>query len=82
MFLQHQPSGKLVEVLNIQELINPCLQKIEGRFHAGEELQDPEPFTKSHLIFPSGEPLPICWLAPDYREHLSMPVARAVANQA
>jgi hypothetical protein len=76
MFLQHQPSGKLVEVLNIHELINPCLQKVEGRFHAGEEIQDPEPFTKSHLIFPSGESLPICWLVPDYRQHLSTSIAR------
>jgi hypothetical protein len=76
MFLQHQPSGKLVEVLNVHELIDPCLKKIEGRFHAGEELQDPEPFTKSHLIFPSGESLPTCWLAPDYRHHLSTSIAR------
>lgn len=78
MFLQHQPSGKLVEVLDICELIDPCSQKVEGRFHAGEELQDLEPFTKSHLIFPSGEALPVCWLAPDYRQHLSPSISREV----
>lgn len=76
MFLQHQPSGKLVEILDICELIDPCLQKVEGRFHAGEELQDPEPFTKSHLIFPSGEPLPVCWLAADYRYRRLASMAR------
>jgi hypothetical protein len=76
MFLQHQPSGKLVEILDLGELIDPCLQKVAGRFHAGEELQDPEPFTKSHLIFPSGESLPICWLVADYRQRLVTSAAK------
>jgi hypothetical protein len=73
MFLQHQPSGNLVEILNLHELSDPCLQQVKGRFHAGEELQEPELFRKSHLIFPSGESLPVCWLDPDYRQHLSTP---------
>lgn len=73
MFLHHQPSGELVEILDPRELWNPFVEKVMGRFQAGEELQDPEPFTKSHLIFPSGEPLPVCWFDPDYRKHLSIP---------
>ncbi|MEG3440414.1 acetyltransferase [Pannus brasiliensis CCIBt3594] len=74
MFLKHQPSGNLVEVLNLDELIDPFLAKVEGRFHSGQEMQDPEPFTKSHLIFPSGESLPVCWLDSHYdrnSRHLS-----------
>ncbi|MEL6138831.1 MAG: acetyltransferase [Cyanobacteria bacterium J06628_6] len=70
MFLQHQPTGDLVEILSLDDLWDPFSKKIKGRFHAGEELQDPEDFTKSHLVFPSGESLPVCWADPDYRQHL------------
>lgn len=71
MYLLHKPSNNLVEILNPQELWNPFLEKVDGRFHAGEELQDPELFTKSHLVFPSGESLPLCWLDSEYRIHLA-----------
>ncbi|MEA5511155.1 acetyltransferase [Crocosphaera sp. UHCC 0190] len=67
MFLQHKPSGDIIEVLNIDHLYDPCQRTILGRFHCGEEMQDPEPFGKSELTFPSGEPLPHCWVEPDYR---------------
>ena len=33
-------------------------------------MQDPEKFLKSELVFPSGEPLPQCWLDPDYKHIL------------
>jgi hypothetical protein len=71
MFLQHTPTNCLVEILEVHELWDSTLDKVVGRFHAGEELQDPERFSKSHLIFPSGEPLPRCWLDSHYREHLN-----------
>ena len=67
MFLQHKSSSDLVEVLNLEDMYDPCRQEISGRFHAGEELQEVETFSKSELMFPSGEPLPLCWLDPDYR---------------
>ncbi len=67
MYLKHQPSGDLVEVLDITSLIDPYRAKLAGRFHAGEELQDPANFTKAELIFPSGESLPRCWVDPTYR---------------
>lgn len=67
MFLKHQPSGDLVEILTPENLCDPCRSEILGRFHAGEEMQDPEMFSKLDLRFPSGEALPICWLDPDYR---------------
>ena len=67
MFLQHKPSGDVIEVLNVDHLYDPCETRILGRFHCGEEMQDPEPFSKLELTFPSGEPLPRCWLQSDYR---------------
>ncbi len=68
MFLKHKSSGDLVEVLNLDILFDPCQGMIHGRFHAGEELQDPAPFAKAELLFPSGENLPRCWLDAHYRE--------------
>ena len=70
MFLHHQPSDTLVEILSLETLFNPNELKVKGRFHAGQEMQDVEYFTKSHLEFPSGELLPKCWLDAHYREHL------------
>ena len=67
MFLKYKSSGDLVELLDVQNLYDPFKVEIRGRFHAGEELQDPEMFQKSELIFPSGESLPRCWLDPDYQ---------------
>jgi len=72
MFLKHKQSNDLVEVLDQEDVYDPCKQEITGRFHAGEEMQDPETFAKSNLIFPSGESLPLCWLDPKYQEHLSV----------
>ena len=68
MFLQHKTTGALVEIVTIGDLYDPCLTEIIGKSHAGEEMQDPAVFDKSELIFPSGEPLPCCWLNPHYRE--------------
>jgi hypothetical protein len=67
MYLKHTVSGDLVEVLDMRSLINPNQTKVAGRFHAGEELQDPANFNKSELIFPSGESLPRCWIDAAYR---------------
>lgn len=67
MYLKHTVSGDLVEVLDVRALINPKQTRIAGRFHAGEELQDPATFIKAELIFPSGEALPRCWVDANYR---------------
>ncbi len=67
MFLQHKPSKDDIEVLNIDHLYDPCETEVLGRFHSGEEMQDPETFKKSELTFPSGESLPRCWIDPNYR---------------
>ncbi len=68
MYLKHKPSGDLVEVMNLDALCDPCQGMIHGRFHAGEELQDPTAFAKAELLFPSGENLPRCWLDAHYRK--------------
>ncbi len=68
MFLQHKPTGNLVELATLDNLYDPFQKEITGRMHAGEEMQDLESFLKSELIFPSGESLPLCWIKGNYRE--------------
>lgn len=68
MFLKHRDSGKLIEVLSQLDLLNPMHEAIVGRYHAGEELQEPEHFEKRDLIFTSDEPLPRCWTDVHYRD--------------
>lgn len=69
MFLKHISTGKLVEVLSIRDLFNPMHPNLVGRYHAGEELQDPEQFAKVDLVFCSNEPLPRCWTDVHYRDN-------------
>jgi hypothetical protein len=66
MLLQTKEQGDLVEVLDVQELIDPFKNKISGKIQAGQEEQDPEEFPKSDLVFPSGEALPRCWIDANY----------------
>ena len=70
MYLRHTASGDLVEILELSALFDPCATEVSGRFHAGEEMQEPAPFHKSELVFPSGEPLPRCWMDAGYRGEL------------
>jgi|688.fasta_scaffold83673_2 cellulose synthase (UDP-forming) len=69
MFLRirHNEDSSLVEVLDLQQLFDPFATSVLGRLHAGEELQDPAALSKGDLSFPSGEPLPRCWLDPHYQ---------------
>ena len=68
MYLKHQPTSDLVEILDLTSLFDPFRDEVIGRFHAGEELQDPAKFRKSELIFPSGESIPLCWTDGKYKE--------------
>jgi hypothetical protein len=68
MFLKHRATGKLVEVLSQRDLLNPMHAVVIGRYHAGEELQDPERFEKADLVFTSDEALPRCWTDVHYRD--------------
>lgn len=67
MYLKHRPSGDLVEVLDTAALFDPFNKEVRGRFHAGEEMQDPALYRKQDLRFPSGEALPQCWTDPQYK---------------
>jgi hypothetical protein len=68
MYLRDKKSGDLVEVMDLGAMFDPCREEVQGRFHAGEEMQDPDDFAKAGLEFPSGEPLPRCWIDANYRE--------------
>ncbi len=67
MFVAEKATGHLIEVLDTNALFDPHMTAVQGSLHYGEEAQDPEPYPKSELVFPSGEPLPVCWTDPDYR---------------
>lgn len=66
MFLKTRADGSLLEVLNLRQLMDPFAVAVEGRLHAGEEIQDPGAVAKRDLVFPSGEALPRCWQDPHY----------------
>lgn len=68
MLLKEARSGHLVQVLDLTELINPFRDRAQVQFQQGEELPDPEYLSKQTLVFPSGEPLPRCWLDSHYRD--------------
>lgn len=68
MFLKHRPSQCLIEVLSLNDLWDPFILSVVGRSHAGEELQEPEIYSKDELEFLSGESLPQCWVNVHYRD--------------
>jgi hypothetical protein len=68
MYLRDKGNGDLVEVLDVSAMVDPCRDELPGRYHAGEELQDPATFRKSGLTFPSGEELPRCWVDAGYKD--------------
>jgi hypothetical protein len=66
MFLRTRQDGSLMEVLSLPKLFDPFATQLPGRLHAGEELQEPELFHKTDLLFTSGESLQRCWVDPHY----------------
>jgi hypothetical protein len=71
MFLKHVPSGDLIEVVDLPDVINPNSATIRARAHTDETIQHPENFLKSELVFLSGEPLPLCWVDSHYQSHVA-----------
>jgi len=69
MFLNERTTGHMVEVLNLGDLVDLFKDDVMGRYQYGEEVQEPEKFRKSDLVFLSGEPLPRCWTDPHYRDN-------------
>ena len=68
MLLKHRTTEKMIEVLSLRDLFNPMHPSVIGRYHYGEEAQDPETFDKGDLMFISDEPLPRCWTDIHYRD--------------
>ena len=68
MYVKRKQDGHLIEVLSLNDLVNPIHKNVVGRLHYGEEMQDPEKFPKADLTFPSGEDLPRCWVDVHYRD--------------
>ncbi|MEM7591533.1 MAG: acetyltransferase, partial [Cyanobacteria bacterium P01_A01_bin.83] len=66
MLLKSKQNDSLVEISDIIELIDPSKQKVTGQIQSGEEEQDPPPFDKKELVFPSDENLTQCWVNSDY----------------
>ena len=59
----------MVEVLTLSDLVDLFKDEVIGPYQYGEEVQDPETFKKSDLVFLSGEELPRCWTDPHYRDN-------------
>jgi hypothetical protein len=68
MYLKHRQNGRMVEVLGVDDLYNPMHDSLRGRYHYGEEVQEPEQFAKQDLVFLSDENLPRCWTDVHYRD--------------
>ena len=68
MILKNHSTGKLMQVVELQELMNPMHEQVAMRLDYGEEEQDPEAVAKRDLRFPSGEGLPRAWTDPHYRD--------------
>ncbi len=71
MYLKHVPTGDLVEVLDLPDVINPATPTVRARSYINDMIQRPENFLKTELVFPSGEPLPLCWIDSHYFEHVA-----------
>jgi hypothetical protein len=68
MFLNEKTTAHMVEIVNISDLVDVYQDEVAGRVQYGEEVQEPEIFKKSDLVFLSGEALPRCWTDPHYRD--------------
>ncbi len=69
MFLKRKSDGGLIKVADVELLFDPMKSEVSGNLQGGQAAQPVETFTKSDLIFPSGEALPQCWLDVDYKDN-------------
>ena len=68
MLLMEKETGHLIEVLDPTEVFDPFKDSFTGRLDFGEDVAEPDSFTKVSVSFPSGENLPKCWIDPHYRD--------------
>ena len=52
MYLKDRKTGDAVEITDLSALFDPFSERVPGRFHSGEEMQDVEQFPKAGLEFP------------------------------
>jgi len=69
MFLKNRNNSDIIEIIGDIDLTNLYHSKVMGRYQVGQEQQDLEEFSKSELVFLSGEELPRCWTDPHYRKN-------------
>ena len=62
MYLKHIPTGDIVQVIDLQDVVNPHSPTVRAKVHDSERTQQPENILKSELVFLSGETLPLCWM--------------------
>lgn len=62
MFLKIRNTGDLIDVESMTELLSPDATQVRGRSQAGEDEKSSKSVNKNDLMFPSGEPLPRCWV--------------------
>ncbi len=70
MLLKDKSTGDLIRVEELADLMDPLKNVVFGMAQSGEEEQDPAPFAKQQLLFPSGETLPRCWTDVTYRQSM------------
>ena len=69
MYLITKENGDLVEVLDISALVDPCRDEMPGRYPLSGGKQRAVVLKKTTLSFPSGGPLPECWLKPGHLDN-------------
>jgi hypothetical protein len=68
MFLRNSRTGDLILPTEPGAVFNPCVDAIKARSLTGKNATEIGSYKKSALLFPSGEPLPLCWRDRRYRE--------------
>ena len=72
VYLKHVPTDDLVEVIDLQDVINPYATTVLARGYTDERLQRTDRYPKTELIFPSGEALPQCWTERSFHDRIAI----------
>lgn len=62
MYLKYIQTGELIEIIDLQDVIDPSALMVRARRYLDDRMQRAEFFVKTELVFPSDEPLPLCWI--------------------
>jgi len=72
MYLKYIPTNDLVEVIDLQDVINPYATTVLARVYSDERGQRTDRYPKSDLTFPSGEALPQCWTERSFHDRIAI----------